>query len=168
MSHTTITHRPLAGAIAAASLAAAMLLGGCAAGDQVSAPPVSTSAEQIIAGDRAVVELAQDLTGRFGPLQFSSVRSGDPLPEHARGLALDVMVPGWDTPAGQQLGDDIAAWVFEHAGDYRVSYTLWRQHYQPFPAAKYEGAMMEHRGSASANHFDHLHITVDPAGPDDV
>ncbi len=105
----TITRRFAASTVAA--LAAAVFLGGCTATESVSEPPVSTSAEQIIAGDRAVVELAQDLTNRFGPLQFSSVRAGDPLPEHARGLALDVMIPGWDTPAGQQLGDEIAAWI---------------------------------------------------------
>ena len=162
----TITRRFAASTVAA--LAAAVFLGGCTATESVSEPPVSTSAEQIIAGDRAVVELAQDLTNRFGPLQFSSVRAGDPLPEHARGLALDVMIPGWDTPAGQQLGDEIAAWIAEHAGDYRVSYTLWRQHYQPFPTSKYQAAMMEDRGSPTANHLDHLHITVDPAGPTDV
>ncbi|MEU3475868.1 hypothetical protein [Rhodococcus sp. NPDC006774] len=167
MSHN-LTGRPLASAVASAAVAAGVLLGGCASSEPVSEPPVSTSAEQIIAGDRAVVELAQDLTDRFGPLQFSSVRAGDPLPEHARGLALDVMVPGWDTPAGQQLGDEIAGWVFERAGDYRVSYTLWRQHYQPFPAGKYQAAMMEDRGSPAANHLDHLHITVDPAGDGDV
>lgn len=163
MSHT-ITRHALTSAIVSAALGAAVLLGGCAS----SEPPVRSSAEQIIEGDRAVVELAQDLTAAFGQLQFSSTRPDDPLPEHAHGLALDVMVPGWDTPAGQQLGDQIAAWVAERAGQYRVSCTLWRQHYQPFPTTKYQSAMMEDRGSPAANHFDHLHITVNPAGDGNV
>ena len=164
MSHT-IARRAVA---SAAALAAAMLLSGCASSEPAGEPPVSTSAAQIVQGYRAVVELAQALTAAFGPLEFSSVRSGDTLPEHARGLALDVMVPSWDTPTGEQLGDEIAGWISEHAGDYRVSYTLWRQHYQPFPATKYQGAMMEDRGSPTANNLDHLHITVDPAGPNNV
>lgn len=167
MSHT-ITRRRIAGAVVSAALAAAVLFGGCTSTDSVSEPPVSTSAEQIITGDRAVVELAQNLTAAFGPLEFSSLRPNDTIPEHRQGLALDVMIPGWDTPAGQQRGDRIAAWIAEHAGDYRVSYTLWRQHYQPFPATKYQGAMMEDRGSPTQNHLDHLHITVHPAGGGDV
>ncbi|ETD30787.1 hypothetical protein [Williamsia sp. D3] len=166
MSHRA-PKRPIAATIAvAASMCAALLVGGCAATSSEPAPP--TSSTQIINGDPAVVELAQDLTAVFGPLEFSSVRPHDPYPEHAEGLALDVMVPGWDTPAGRELGDRIAVWVSDHAPDYRVSYTLWRQHYQPFPTNVYKAALMEDRGSPTANHLDHLHITVNPAGAQDV
>ena len=159
--------RPIAATTAVAvSMCAALLVGGCAATSSEPASP--TSSTQIVNGDPAVVELAQDLTAVFGPLQFSSMRPNDPSPEHARGLALDVMVPGWGTPAGQKLGDRIALWVSDHAPDYRVSYTVWRQHYQPFPANVYQAALMEDRGSPTANHLDHLHITVNPAGTQDV
>lgn len=170
MSHRP-PRRPITATMAvSASVCAVLLIGGCT---DTPAPPASGSSapsmtEQIINGDRAVVELAQDLTAVFGPLEFSSVRPHDPYPEHAEGLALDVMVPGWDTPAGRELGDRIAVWVSDHAPDYRVSYTLWRQHYQPFPADVYDAAAMEDRGSPTANHLDHLHITVNPAGAQDV
>ena len=166
MSHRA-PRRPIAATTAvAASMCAVLLVGGCAATSSEPAPP--TSSTQIVNGDPAVVELAQDLTAVFGPLEFSSVRPHDPYPEHAEGLALDVMVPGWDTPAGRELGDRIAVWVSDHAPDYRVSYTLWRQHYQPFPTNVYKAALMEDRGSPTANHLDHLHITVNPAGAQDV
>ncbi len=153
-----------AGSIAA--IAVALALGGCTSAEPISEPPISASIhpEHIINGDRAIVELAQDLTATFGPLEFSSIRPNDPYPEHRQGLALDVMIPGWDTPAGQQLGDQIASWVSEHAQDYRVRYLIWRQHYRPFPVDRYHSAPMQDRGSPTQNHLDHLDITVHPAG----
>lgn len=39
---------------------------------------------------------------------------------------------------------------------------------KPFPTTKYQSAMMEDRGSLTADHFDHLHITVNPAGDGNV
>ena len=166
MRNTSGTRRSIAAALAAAALA----LGGCTSAEPQGEPPVSASVqpEQIISGDRAIVELAQDLTATFGPLEFSSIRPNDPLPEHRQGLALDVMIPGWDTPTGQQLGDRIAAWVAEHAQDYRVRYLIWRQHYQPFPADQNDGAPMQDRGSPTQNHLDHLDITINPAGVGNV
>ncbi len=146
----------------------AAVLAGCTATPErspdatsASVAPAST-APAILAGDAAVVRMGQAITARFGELTMSGQRTPDVYGDHARGLALDVMVPQWNTPAGVDRGDAITAWVQSHAAQYRVSYTLWNQHYQ---AAGGKPVPMEDRGNPTANNRDHVHITVHPPRP---
>ena len=70
--------------------------------------------------------------------------------EHSTGQAVDFMVSG-------STGDAIAAFVQANVGTYNVSYLIWEQRYW----APGEGwSTMEDRGSATANHYDHVHVTV--------
>lgn len=70
--------------------------------------------------------------------------------EHSSGRAVDFMVTG-------SKGDAIAAFVQANVGTYNVSYLIWEQRYW----APGEGwSTMEDRGSATANHYDHVHVTV--------
>ncbi|MBM6403266.1 hypothetical protein JQN72_03270 [Phycicoccus sp. CSK15P-2] len=53
-------------------------------------------------------------------------------------------------------GDAIAAYVQAHVGEFNVKYLIWQQRYW----APGEGwKMMADRGSATANHYDHVHVT---------
>lgn len=156
-------HQGLAAARWALAVAtAAMLMTGCAA-PPTSDPSVSASTSRvtatgpvILAGDVTVVRLGQALTAEFGNLPMSSQRPGADV-DHSRGLALDVVVPGWETEAGVARGDAITAWVQSHAAHYRVRYTLWRQQYQ---AVGQRPVPMADRGSPTANNRDHVHITI--------
>lgn len=78
--------------------------------------------------------------------------------EHPAGKAIDVMVPGWNTPAGKAEGDRIAATALQQPG---VDYVLWQQK-QWNPDGTSSG--MPDRGGATANHMDHVHVHVEPGG----
>lgn len=71
----------------------------------------------------------------------------DPIPDHATGHAIDVMVGG-----NTALGD-----VLSQSGRFGVRYTIWQQtEHMPSGAAVF----MANRGSPTANHRDHVHISV--------
>ncbi|MBR7742003.1 hypothetical protein KC207_01685 [Phycicoccus sp. BSK3Z-2] len=54
-------------------------------------------------------------------------------------------------------GDAIAAYVQQHVGEFNVKYLIWAQRYW----APGEGwSSMEDRGSPTANHYDHVHVTT--------
>ncbi len=71
--------------------------------------------------------------------------------EHSTGQAVDLMI------SGRSQGDAVAAWVQAHAGEFNVKYVIWRQRYWE-PGSSWDP--MEDRGSPTANHMDHVHVTV--------
>ena len=71
--------------------------------------------------------------------------------EHSTGQAVDFMI------SSSSQGDAIAAWVQSHVGEFNVEYVIWRQRYWT-PGGSWE--LMEDRGSPTANHMDHVHVTV--------
>lgn len=71
--------------------------------------------------------------------------------EHSTGQAVDFMI------SSRSQGDAIAAFVQSHVGEFNVQYVIWRQRYWT-PGSSWDP--MEDRGSATANHMDHVHVTV--------
>ena len=55
------------------------------------------------------------------------------------------------------MTDAIASFVQSHSGEFDVQYVIWRQRYW-VPGGSWDP--MEDRGSATANHYDHVHVTV--------
>jgi hypothetical protein len=80
----------------------------------------------------------------------------DSMKWHPNGLAIDVIIPDWDTPAGRELGDRIAEFAFAHAEEFGLEYVIWQQTYRP---AKGKPHLMEDLGSPDANHYTHVHIS---------
>jgi len=76
-------------------------------------------------------------------------------PEHNTGKALDVMVYG-DT----DLGYRIAKFVQAHASELNLYDLIYRQHIWTPVRASEGWRLMPNRGSATANHMDHVHIGV--------
>jgi hypothetical protein len=74
--------------------------------------------------------------------------------EHSTGHALDIMV------SSSSLGDGIAAWVREHYKELGVSEVIWSQQIWTVERADEGWRWMEDRGSTTANHYDHVHVTV--------
>ncbi|MFY0408409.1 SH3 domain-containing protein, partial [Solicola sp. PLA-1-18] len=72
---------------------------------------------------------------------------------HGQGQALDIMTAGAD-------GDAIAAWVRENASELGVTEVIWKQRIWTTQRASEGWRSMEDRGSATANHFDHVHVTT--------
>ena len=76
-------------------------------------------------------------------------------PEHNTGHAVDAMVYG-DRALGQQIADFLQA----HASELNLYDIIWYQHIWT-PVRSSEGwRSMPNRGSATANHMDHVHFAV--------
>lgn len=84
---------------------------------------------------------------------YGGLRSGDGG-EHGTGQALDIMV------SSSSLGDVIASWVREHYAELGVSEIIWAQKIWTVERANEGWRWMEDRGSPTANHYDHVHVTV--------
>jgi hypothetical protein len=83
---------------------------------------------------------------------YGGVRPGD-SGAHGSGHALDIMVTG-------ATGDEIAAWVRSNASALGVSEVIWAQKIWTVQRSSEGWRPMEDRGSATANHYDHVHVTV--------
>ena len=84
---------------------------------------------------------------------YGGLRAGDGG-EHGDGRALDIMV------SSSSLGDAIAAWVREHYDVLGVSEVIWSQRIWTVDRSSDGWRWMEDRGSSTANHYDHVHVTV--------
>lgn len=83
---------------------------------------------------------------------YGGLRPGDGG-EHGSGRALDIMVRG-------SLGDQIAAYVRENYQALGVSEVIWEQRIWTVERSSDGWRPMEDRGDDTANHYDHVHVTV--------
>ena len=74
--------------------------------------------------------------------------------EHGQGRALDIMV------SSDSLGDAIAAWARANSDALGVSEVIWAQHIWTVQRSSEGWRLLEDRGSVTANHYDHVHVTV--------
>ena len=100
---------------------------------------------------------------RFGP--FSAIGCYRPGSdgEHPLGRACDFMLStGGVIPAASwiQKGYDIAAWAQANASRLGIMYIIYRQRIWDVRMASSGWVPMENRGSITANHYDHVHISV--------
>lgn len=87
-------------------------------------------------------------------------RSEDGYGEHSSGNAIDVMIPGWDTPAGKALGDSVASFVVQNKDALGLDGMIWRQTSFGYGGSFTSGSPMSDRGSPTQNHMDHVHIIL--------
>jgi hypothetical protein len=73
--------------------------------------------------------------------------------EHAQGLAVDIMVSG-------DRGWQVAEFVRAHYSELGVSYIIYSQNIWSVERASEGWRGMEDRGSTTANHYDHVHVTT--------
>jgi hypothetical protein len=86
--------------------------------------------------------------------QITSYGGWSPSGEHASGKAIDIMT------SDVALGTAIADFLQAHAAQLNLYDVIWRQHiWTPVRAA--EGwRFMPDRGSITANHYNHVHVSV--------
>jgi hypothetical protein len=72
---------------------------------------------------------------------------------HGQGRALDIMVSG-------STGDAIANYVRAHAAQLGVSEVIWAQRIWTVQRAGDGWRWMSDRGGATANHYDHVHVST--------
>ena len=73
--------------------------------------------------------------------------------EHAQGLAIDIMVSG-------SAGWEVAEFVRANYQELGVSYIIYSQKIWSVDRASEGWRYMEDRGSVTANHYDHVHVTT--------
>ncbi len=73
--------------------------------------------------------------------------------EHAQGIAVDIMVSG-------DRGWQVAEFVREHYSELGVSYVIYSQSIWSVERSGEGWRGMEDRGSTTANHYDHVHVTT--------
>ena len=103
------------------------------------------------AGLSANAAAFRDLVVSMYGVTAYGLRSGD-SGDHGTGLAVDFMVP-----VGSELGDAIANFAIANMGSYGISYVIWEQ--QIYGDWSYSWVPMEDRGSITANHYDHVHVS---------
>jgi hypothetical protein len=81
---------------------------------------------------------------------FGGYRAGDM--DHGTGTAVDCMV------SSRATGDAVAAYVIEHARQLNVKYVIWYQRIWMPQTGTWR--TMEDRGGVTANHMDHVHVSV--------
>lgn len=84
----------------------------------------------------------------------------DPIPDHPSGRALDLMIPNYKSAAGKALGQRVALWARANAKGFGIEYVIWNQHIWNVKRDKEGWRYMANRGGDSANHKNHVHITV--------
>lgn len=87
----------------------------------------------------------------FGITNIGGYRPGD-SGDHGTGHACDIMI------TSRAQGDAVAAFVMAHASEFHVTYVIWRQRIW-FPGTSSWRPMAD-RGGITANHFDHVHVSV--------
>jgi hypothetical protein len=96
---------------------------------------------------RAVCAEFPDITS------YGGLRAGDSGSEHSTGHALDIMVSGSE-------GDAVAAWLKANYQKLGISELIWSQRIWTVQRSSEGWRWMEDRGSTTANHYDHVHVTV--------
>jgi hypothetical protein len=100
---------------------------------------------------------------RFGPFTSIGCFRAEASGEHPLGRACDFMLSTGGvlpTAAKVQLGYQIAAWAQANASRLGIMYIIYRQKIWDIRMASAGWVPMADRGSITANHFDHVHISV--------
>ncbi|WP_243717536.1 hypothetical protein [Actinomadura sp. KC345] len=106
--------------------------------------------------------LVLEIARLFGPFPtIGCYRSTADAQDHGDGRACDFMEStGGRMPSESALrhGDQVAAYLVEHARRLGVSYVIWKQHIWNVRGGGWRP--MEDRGSITQNHYDHIHVSV--------
>ena len=117
-----------------------------------SAPcPTGSSVENGLSS--AAIAVHRAVCAQFPQItSYGGLRPGDGG-AHGQGRALDIMVTG-------SLGDSVAAFVRENYQALGVTEVIWKQRIWTVERASEGWRPMSDRGSATANHYDHVHVTT--------
>ncbi|HEX5860464.1 MAG TPA: SH3 domain-containing protein [Nocardioides sp.] len=98
-----------------------------------------------------IVAVHEAVCANFPELTSYGTFRGDG--EHAQGLAIDIMVSG-------ERGWEVAEFVRAHYSELGVSYIIYSQNIWSVERSGEGWRAMEDRGSTTANHYDHVHVTT--------
>ncbi|HEU5483450.1 MAG TPA: SH3 domain-containing protein [Microlunatus sp.] len=84
----------------------------------------------------------------------------DALPDHPSGRALDLMIPNYKSASGKAFGQKVALWLKANHQSLGIEYVIWNQHIWNIKRDREGWRYMANRGGDSANHKNHVHVTV--------
>ncbi|WP_219506971.1 hypothetical protein [Nonomuraea ceibae] len=93
------------------------------------------------------------------PYGVGCLRPGDPG-EHGKGRACDFMISrGMASGLESDRGDALANYLIKNGSRLGVMYIIWKQRYYDIRSGG-GWDMMSDRGGVTANHYDHVHVSV--------
>ncbi|MEV0346686.1 hypothetical protein AB0H88_13035 [Nonomuraea sp. NPDC050680] len=95
------------------------------------------------------------------PYGVGCLRPGDPG-EHGKGRACDFMMSSGGRAASgadADRGDALAEWLIKNGPRIGVMYIIWKQRYYDIRSGGGWDPMSD-RGGVTANHYDHVHVSV--------
>lgn len=107
------------------------------------------------------IRLKRAVSARFPEIRDIGGWRPDALRWHPNGLAIDVIIPQWDTPAGRALGDRVARFALDNADRLNVEAVIWQRAHRPAHGAP---TLMADLGDPDANHYTHVHIATHGGG----
>lgn len=114
-----------------------------------SAPPCSVSSSIESGLQPNAVNGYRAVCAKFPEVKTFGGRRPGTGSDHNTGQAVDIMITG-------STGDRIAEYVVKNQSALNVKYVIWKQRiWMPGQGWK----SMEDRGGATANHFDHVHVS---------
>ncbi len=120
-------------------------------------PPSLPCSTELAGAQPHVAQVGNLLKKTFGLTDIGgAIGRGDG--DHGAGLALDLMT------SDSARGDAIAEFVLANKQRFGVTYVIWRQRYNDGNGWSY----MENRGSPTANHYDHVHVSFAQSAHVDV
>ncbi|WP_449064839.1 hypothetical protein [Planomonospora algeriensis] len=112
---------------------------------------------------RKAIEEVDAKFGKFSAIGAWRADGGMPGSDHPTGKAADFMITsGGKMPSSARLkeGWEIANYLKDNADRLGVKYVIFAQHIWNPSRASEGWRLMEDRGGATANHFDHVHLSV--------
>jgi hypothetical protein len=106
-----------------------------------------------VSGTPSVIEIHQAVCANWPSItSYGTYRAGD-SGDHGSGRAIDIMISG-------ATGWEIAEFVRANAGQFGVSYIIYSQKIWSVDRSGEGWRYMSSRGSATADHYDHVHVSV--------
>ncbi|RFU42450.1 hypothetical protein DZF91_06490 [Actinomadura logoneensis] len=109
-----------------------------------------------------MLHVKQVIDTEFGPFPtIGCYRGGADAQDHATGTACDFMESSggsMPTSARNANGDQVAAYAIAHASSLGIKYIIWKQRIYDMRRPGWHS--MSDRGGITANHYDHVHISV--------
>jgi phosphatidylserine decarboxylase len=119
--------------------------------EPISTTPCATGSDVEQGLQQNTIDVHRAVCARYPQIEVYGGIRGDGM--HSQGRALDIMV-------SSDLGSEIAAWLQDHAAELGVTELIWRQRIWTTERAGDGWRSMEDRGSPTANHMDHVHVTT--------
>ncbi|MDU7359820.1 MAG: SH3 domain-containing protein [Propionibacteriaceae bacterium] len=104
-----------------------------------------------------IQRISADAWARFPQVKTHYGWRRDVTPDHPAGRAVDLMIPNYKK--NQQLGWNIARYYQKYAKQLNIKYIIWDQKIWSVARSKEGWRPMANRGSDTANHYDHVHIS---------